>query len=100
MPMILEHAYLNVRPGTEDAFLEALATAKQFIARTEGFIGMEVSRCVEEPSNFLLLVEWETLEAHIVGFREGPDYAPWRAALHHFYDPMPVVQHFEVVEVA
>jgi len=55
---------------------------------------------MEDPSAFLLLVEWETLEAHTVNFRQGPDYEPWRQALHHFYDPMPTVEHFEVVEVA
>jgi heme-degrading monooxygenase HmoA len=98
--MILEHARLAVRPGHEDEFLAALHEAKALIARTEGFIGMEVSRCVEDPSAFLLLVEWETLEAHTVNFRESDDYQQWRSALHHFYDPMPTVEHFEVVEVA
>ncbi len=98
--MILEHARLSVRPGQEEDFLAALHDAKELIARTDGFLGMEVSRCMEDPSAFLLLVEWETLEAHTVNFRQGPDYEPWRLALHHFYDPMPTVEHFEVVEVA
>ena len=98
--MILEHAYLSVTPGREEAFLEALGQVKYLIARTEGFLGLEVSRCVEQPSNFLLLVEWETLEAHTVNFRGGPDYEGWRMALHHFYTEMPLVEHFEVVEVA
>ena len=98
--MILEHARLSVRPGQEEDFLAALHDAKELIARTDGCLGMEVSRCMEDPSAFLLLVEWETLEAHTVNFRQGPDYEPWRLALHHFYDPMPTVEHFEVVEVA
>lgn len=98
--MILEHAYLEVTEGQEDAFLEALQSVKHLIARTDGFIGLEVSRCVEQPSNFLLLVEWESLEAHTVNFRGGPDYDRWREALHHFYVTMPRVEHFEVVEVA
>lgn len=98
--MVLEHARLSVRPGLEDEFLAALHEAKALIARTDGFLGMEVSRCVEDPSAFLLLVEWETIEAHTENFRGGPDFPAWREALHHFYDPMPVVEHFEVVEVA
>jgi len=98
--MILEHAYLEVTPGQEDAFLEALQSVKHLIARTDGFIGLEVSRCVEQQANFLLLVEWETLESHTVNFRGGPDYEAWREALHHFYVQMPLVEHFEVVEVA
>ncbi len=56
-----------------------------------------MERCVERPSGFLLLVEWETVEAHTRGFRSSEAYQAWRALLHHFYDPAPVVEHFETV---
>ncbi len=46
------------------------------------------------PDRFLLLVQWETLEDHTEGFRGSADYERWRALLHHFYDPFPVVQHY------
>ena len=49
---------------------------------------------LERPSRYLLLVEWETLEDHTIGFRQSPRYEKWRALLHHFYDPFPVVEHF------
>jgi len=98
--MVLEHAYLEVIEGQEEHFLAALAAVKHLIARTDGFLGLEVSRCMEQPSNFLLLVEWESLEAHTVNFRGGPDYDAWRDALHHFYVNKPTVEHFDVVEVA
>jgi len=42
----------------------------------------------------MLLVEWDSIEAHTEGFRGSEDYAQWRALLHHFYDPFPVVEHF------
>jgi heme-degrading monooxygenase HmoA len=58
---------------------------------------LRVGRCIEQPANFLLLVEWETLEAHTEGFRTSEAYQQWRALLHHFYDPFPVVEHFEIV---
>jgi hypothetical protein len=34
------------------------------------------------------------------GFRGSPAYEEWRRLLHHFYDPPPVVEHFEVVSEA
>ena len=49
---------------------------------------------MEQPSHYLLLVTWETLEAHTVGFRGSPAYEQWSAALHHFYDPFPEVEHY------
>ncbi|POH65562.1 MULTISPECIES: antibiotic biosynthesis monooxygenase family protein [Cryobacterium] len=92
--MIREHAILPVRPGREDAFLAAFQTARPLIESRPGFRGLSLSRSVENPSTFLLLVDWERLEDHTEGFRGSPEYADWRALLHSFYDPFPEVQHF------
>jgi len=95
--MIHEHALLPVRPGQEAAFEAAFAEAKAIIAASPGFLRLTLSRGVERPSSYLLLVEWESVEAHEVGFRQSPAYANWRARLHHFYDPFPVVEHYAPV---
>ena len=95
--MITEHALLDVVPGREDEFVAAMERAKALIAASPGFVSLRVERCVESPSRFLLLVEWERLEDHTEGFRGSAAYEEWRAALHHFYDPFPVVEHYEAV---
>ena len=95
--MITEHALLEVVPGQEPEFVEAMEQATAIIAASPGFISLRVERCVERPSGFLLLVEWDTVEAHTEGFRNSEAYQEWRALLHHFYDPAPVVEHFETV---
>ena len=92
--MILEHAILNLRPGESPAFLLALKEAVPLIAATPGFIRLDVRPCLENPDRYLLLVEWQTLEAHAQGFRGSDRYQPWRTLLHHFYDPFPVVEHY------
>ena len=92
--MILEHAPLPVRPGMADEFLAAFAEARPIIAGMPGCRGVRLSRCVEDPDQFLLLVEWDTLEDHTEGFRGSPEYDEWKALLHHFYEPFPTVLHF------
>jgi heme-degrading monooxygenase HmoA len=92
--VIREHAILPVRPGLEEDFLAAFTTARPLIESMPGFRGLSLSRSVELPSSFLLLVDWERLEDHTEGFRGSPEYAEWRALLHRFYDPFPDVQHF------
>ena len=57
----------------------------------------ELQRCVERPGEYLLLVRWRTLEDHTAGFRGSPQYQDWKRLLHHFYDPFPVVSHYEAV---
>ena len=98
--MILEAAVLQVREGAEAGFEEAMVKAAPAIAGSPGYIGHELQRCVETKGRYLLLVRWETLEAHTEGFRGSEAYGEWRTLLHHFYDPFPVVEHFEVVASA
>lgn len=95
--MILEHAILPVRPGREEEFEVAFAEAKPIIASMPGFIDLTLSRSIETPGEYLLLVHWESVEAHERGFRGSPEYERWRALLHGFYEPFPVVEHFAEV---
>ena len=95
--MILETAILNVRPGQELAFEAAFAVASPIIAATPGYISHQLHRCIETSSRYLLLVQWQTLESHTVNFRGSADYVEWKQLLHHFYDPFPVVEHYEAI---
>ncbi|GAA2454977.1 antibiotic biosynthesis monooxygenase family protein [Agromyces soli] len=92
--MILEHAILPVVPGREAAFEAAFAEAKAIIAAMPGFLELELSRSIETPNEYLLLVRWESVEAHDPGFRGSAQYGRWRELLHGFYEPFPVVEHF------
>jgi heme-degrading monooxygenase HmoA len=82
--VIIEHALLPVTPGREAAFERAFAEAQQIIAGMPGFRRLTLSRGVERPTTYLLLVEWDRLEDHTEGFRGSPAYQDWRALLHHF----------------
>jgi heme-degrading monooxygenase HmoA len=95
--LILEIAMLLVRPGHEPAFEEAFAEAESIIASMPGYIEHELQRCIEVPNKYALLVRWTTLAAHTEGFRSSAEYQQWRDLLHHFYDPLPTVEHFTAV---
>jgi heme-degrading monooxygenase HmoA len=98
--VILEHALLPVLPGRESELESEFGKAKMIISAMPGFISLTLSRCVERPSTYLLLVEWATLEDHTEGFRGSDQYQQWRRLLHGFYDPFPTVEHFEQVDDA
>ena len=96
--MITEHAILPVIAGQEAAFEAAFAEAQPVISSMPGFIDLSLSRSLESPSEYLLLVTWNAVEDHTVGFRGSAEYQRWRELLHPFYDPFPTVEHF--VEVS
>ena len=45
----------------------------------------------------MLLVDWETIEDHNIGFRTSEAYLKWKALLHNYYDPFPTVEHYETI---
>jgi heme-degrading monooxygenase HmoA len=93
--VVLEVATLNIVIGQEAAFEKAIDEAKPLIAATPGFSSIDIHRCIETPNRYLLLVTWRSVEDHTIGFRESSRYSQWRALLHHFYDPFPLVEHYD-----
>lgn len=93
--MILEHALLDVIPGQAERFEKAFSSVLPIISSMPGCRSVRLERCVESPSRYLMLVEWDRLEDHTEGFRGSDEYQEWRRLLHHFYDPFPTVEHYE-----
>lgn len=96
--MILEVAILDILPGQEDDFEAAFAKASAIISSMPGYGSHQLQRCIEKQNRYILLVKWEKLEDHTVGFRGSEKYQEWKKLLHHFYDPFPTVEHFELVQ--
>jgi heme-degrading monooxygenase HmoA len=94
---ILEVAILDVKSGLAEEFEAAFKVASQIIKVMPGYISHELQRCVENRDRYILLVRWEKLSDHTIGFRGSPEYQEWRSLLHHFYDPFPTVEHYEMV---
>ncbi len=96
--MILEIADFRIAPGQQAAFEAAIQHGLTTVAsRANGFKGWKVNRGIESPERFVLMIFWETLEDHTVGFRQGPLFAEWRAIVGPFFAAPPQVEHFTLV---
>jgi heme-degrading monooxygenase HmoA len=95
--VILEVAVLNVRSGEGTDFERAFAQAQEIISAMPGYVSHQLQRCLESQDKYLLLVQWQTLVDHTIGFRQSPQYQDWKRLLHHFYEPFPTVEHYELV---
>lgn len=92
--MITEVATIRVKPGVQATFEAAVGKAEAVFRRAPGCLGLVLTRCIEDPERYDLLIGWQTLEDHTVGFRGSPLFAEWRALVSgHFAEP-PVVKHF------
>jgi heme-degrading monooxygenase HmoA len=95
--MITEAVILDVILGKEQEFESAFIEASGIIANMTDYSSHQLQHCLEKENRYLLLVRWETLEAHTIGFRGSEQYLEWKKRLHHFYDPFPTVEHYEIV---
>ncbi len=95
--MILEVAILQVKPEEASNFERDFAQAGQYISSIPGYIGHSLRKCIETAGRYLLLVDWERIEDHEVGFRQSDAYQAWKTLLHPYYDPFPTVEHYELV---
>ena len=95
--MILEVAILEVKPGEEINFETDFAIAGQYISAIKGYAGHSLNKSLDQRNRYILLVNWENLSDHTVGFRESKHYEDWKRLLHHYYRPFPTVEHYETV---
>jgi heme-degrading monooxygenase HmoA len=92
--MVLEVALLDVLEGREDEFVAAYAEAREVLVTTPGCRSARMTRGVESPSRFVLIVEWESVEAHVDNFRSTERFATWRRLIGPYFDGAPRVEHF------
>ena len=96
--MILEVVDIRIQAGQQSTFEEAIQRGvKTVIAHAKGFKSYTVRHSIETPERYLLQIEWETLENHMVDFRESADFTEWRGLVGpHFASP-PEVEHTNTV---
>ena len=94
--MILEVALIPVLPGHEQDFESDLLQAAQTVLhRADGFVEFTGHGWgVERPGTYLFTIRWDSLEAHIEGFRGSDLFDEWRTLIGPHFDGTPVVEHF------
>jgi heme-degrading monooxygenase HmoA len=95
--MILEAAILSIAPAQKREFEAAFTEARALLSDMPGFISHQLQRCIETDGRYLLLVEWDTVEHHMIGFRQSPQFLRWRALLGPFFVTAPSVEHYQLV---
>ncbi len=91
--MVLEVGDIAVRPGSEDDFVAAYRGVREVLTSTPGCRSVRLTRGVESPSRFVLLVEWDSVAAHEENFRGSDRFTTWRAAIGPFFAHPPHVEH-------
>lgn len=92
--MVLEVGDISVTPGAEDDFAAAYRRVREILAGTPGCRSVRMTRGIETPTRFVLLVEWDSVQAHESNFRQSDRFTRWRAEIGPYFAQPPHVEHF------
>jgi heme-degrading monooxygenase HmoA len=99
--MILEIADIRITPGRQAEFEAAIKRgAETVIAKAKGFAGYKVNHSIESPERYVLMIYWQALEDHTVGFRQSTAFTEWRSIVGPFFAQPPLVEHFDLVAMS
>lgn len=95
--MILELATIDIKAKQGAEFEAALLQAQEVLKTAKGYVSHEFKKCIEQENRYILLITWETLEDHTVGFRESELFQRWRIIIGPYFDKAPVVVHYTAI---
>jgi heme-degrading monooxygenase HmoA len=97
--MVIERSELPIVGGKEQIFERAFAKAGQLLRSAKGCRDVRLARGVENPSGCLLLIEWDSIDAH-KAFTSTPEFAQFRELVGVYFAGKPSTGHFEPTDPA
>lgn len=94
--MVVEYVRYRVPVEQAEQFGQAYARAGQVLAADEHCLRHEVSRGVEEPQDWVVRIEWDSLAGHEQGFRKAPHFRAFFAEVRPFFAQIQEMAHYEV----
>ena len=97
--MVLEAVILNIKEGQAEEYEKSFRKASALLVKSPGYLSHELHKCIETRNRYIMLIRWNTLDDHLVGFRQSDVFEQWKQLTRPFYTEMPTVEHFEEVNL-
>lgn len=93
--MVIEYIRYNIPAEQADPFIAAYATAGEALRKSSHCLGFELSRCTEEPTSFILRIEWDSVDGHMAGFRKSAEFREFFASVRPYVGNLEEMRHYE-----
>ncbi len=91
--MIHEIATITIDPEQAADFESAVDKARPYFEAAPGFVSFTLQKSIENAGRYLLIVGWDSVEAHMVDFRNSEGFQVWRGLVGGFFASPPAVEH-------
>ncbi|MBY6087643.1 antibiotic biosynthesis monooxygenase family protein [Priestia flexa] len=92
--MIKEVAFFHIKKELLAEFEEAFHQAAHVIASVPGYINHSIHRCIETDTKYMIIVEWENVESHMVNFVQSSLFEEWDKQMGRFFEPNVTMDHY------
>ena len=98
--MVVEYIRYALTSHSGEELVEAYREAARHLEAAPEALGWELARCTEDPTQFILRIEWDSAEGHLEGFRKGAHFPPFLAAIRPFIGEIAEMRHYQPTGVA
>jgi|TARA_R110001599_G_scaffold82062_3_gene221147 quinol monooxygenase YgiN len=93
--MIVEYLRYTVEADRADGFVEAYDKASEPLLASPYCQSFDLSRSVDDPTQFILRIEWSSAEDHMQKFRKSEEFKTFFAFVKPFYDDIAEMRHYD-----
>lgn len=98
--MTIEYIRYTLVASEPDALIAAYVEAAKSLEASPECLGYDLTRCKEDARSFILRIHWISTQAHLEGFRKGPNFPPFLAAIKPFIPEIAEMRHYAPTPVA
>lgn len=97
--VIVEYVRYAIASGHQAEFEEAYARAQEVLMASPHCVAYELARCTDAPTDYVLRIEWDSADGHLVGFRQGSEFPGFLKAIGPFVPNIQEMRHYEATTV-
>jgi quinol monooxygenase YgiN len=93
--VIVEYIRYTIPRDRREAFERGYGEAQAALAASRHCLAYELARCVDDPTQYILRIEWDSAAGHMQGFRQSPGFRTFFAAVRPFVGDIAEMRHYE-----
>lgn len=97
--MIVEYVRYALAQHQPAELIDGYRAAAEHLDAAPECISDELTQCADDPRSLVLRIEWQSAEAQLRGFRRGPSFPPYFAAIQPFVGEIAEMRHYERTDV-
>ncbi len=93
--MIVEYIRYTIPDPQAPGFEKSYAEAGKSLTASKHCLSYELSRCLDDPSIYILRIEWDSVQGHMQGFRGSEEFGAFYAAIKPYVGQIDEMRHYQ-----